>query len=363
MTADALPPQNVMMAAFLDRNADYDGIFFTGVRTTGIFCRPVCPARKPHPENVEFFATAQDALFSGYRPCRRCLPLRGPGEAPDWVAPLLAAVEAEPTRRWTAADLRARGLHPDRVRRWFQSRHGMTFSAYARARRLGAALRSIRDGTAVSSAAFEHGYDSLSGFNSAFREVVGSSPSQAARGPVVWLRHLETPLGPMVAAATDEALCLLEFADRRMLERQIRTLARKLSPVFAPGAADPLRRIARELEAYFSTGTADFRTPLLLLGSEFQRSVWESLRAIPAGATVSYAELAARLGRPRAVRAVARANGDNRLAIVVPCHRVIGSDGALTGYGGGLWRKRRLLELERGAADGPGPEAVPQRGR
>ena len=150
----------------------------------------------------------------------------------------------------------------------------------------------------------------------------------------------------MVAAATPEAVCLLEFADRPKLPTQFRTLARRLGCLFTPGSSPVLGALARELEAYFESGLPDFSVPPLLPGTPFQQETWSELRKVPGGVTISYAKLARRLARPEAVRAVARANGDNRIAILVPCHRVIGSDGALTGYGGGLWRKRRLLELE-----------------
>jgi AraC family transcriptional regulator of adaptative response/methylated-DNA-[protein]-cysteine methyltransferase len=269
-----------------------------------------------------------------------------PGVTPDWIHPLLAAVEANPTRRWRDRDLRARGLDPARVRRWFQAEHGMTFHAYSRACRLGQAIGRIREGSTVSETAFASGYESLSGFNEAFRKLAGGSPTdiQSATGVVV--TRIGTPLGPMVAAATSEAVCLLEFADRPKLPTQFRTLTRRLGCVLTPGSNPLLVELARELEAYFETGRADLSVPLLLPGTPFQTETWAELRKVPAGSTVSYAELARRLARPSAVRAVARANGDNRIAILVPCHRVIGSDGSLTGYGGGIWRKRKLLELE-----------------
>ncbi len=360
MKWQTLPPRAEMMAAFQGRDSTYDGLFLTAVRTTGIFCRPVCSGKKPRPENVEFFATAREALFSGYRPCRRCRPLDNPGDSPDWLEPLLSAVDSNPGRRWRAADLREMGIAPERARRWFQRHHQMTFHAYARARRLGAALAEIRTGASVTEAAFDHGYASLSGFNQAFRDVLGAPPTELARRQVVWMHHLPTPLGPMVVGATDERVCLLEFADRRALEAQLRNLARRLDAVFVPGLPDVTRRLEDRLDRYFDGAVADLATeevdegavPIHVVGTPFQEDVWRSLMTIPAGETRTYGDLARSLGRSGAVRAVGRANGANRLAILVPCHRVVGSDGRLAGYGGGLWRKQRLLELERGRPTG-----------
>ena len=345
-TSTRLPPRPEMLAAFLERDASYDGVFVTAVRTTGIFCRPTCPARKPHPENVEFFAAPRQALHAGYRPCRRCRPMRSAGAPPPWLAPLLDRVEADPSRRWSDEDLRAEGLSPSRVRRWFNEHHGMTFHAYSRARRLGSALGRIKDGEAVTPAAFDAGYDSLSAFNEAFRRVLGRSPTGARAATVVAVARIPTPLGPVLAGATDRALCLLEFVDRRMLETQLERLQRRLGCVFVPGGNGVLERVERQVAEYFDGARTAFDLPLELPGTDFQRAVWGALRDIPYGETRSYGELAAALGRPGAQRAVARANGDNRVAIVVPCHRVIGADGRLSGYGGGVWRKRRLLELE-----------------
>jgi AraC family transcriptional regulator of adaptative response/methylated-DNA-[protein]-cysteine methyltransferase len=346
MIAASLPETGTLMDAFYSRDASYDGLFYTGVRTTGIFCRPSCPARKPKRENIEFFATARDAMFAGFRPCRRCRPLESPGETPGWLAALVDAVDAEPERRWTDADLRSHGVHPDRVRRWFKANHGMTFHAYARARRLGTALQRIREGDRVVVAAHDHGYESLSGFNTAVRELIGASPRGSRALATVVLRRLTTPLGPMIAGSIDGDVCLLEFADRRMLERQIKTLSRRLRCRFLPGTSAVLDILAHEIDAYFEGSLRRFSVPLRAPGTDFQRAVWEALAGIPYGETRSYADVAASLDQPSAVRAVARANGDNRLAILIPCHRVIGKDGSLTGYGGKLWRKQRLLELE-----------------
>jgi AraC family transcriptional regulator of adaptative response/methylated-DNA-[protein]-cysteine methyltransferase len=336
-----------MLTAFLDRDASYDGVFVTAVATTGIFCRPSCTARKPRPENVHFFPAARDALMAGYRPCLRCRPLEPAGTAPTWVEDLLADVEDDPEQRWTDDDLRRRGLHPDRVRRWFQQHHGMTFHAYSRARRLGLALGRIRHGSDVTTSAFDHGFDSLSGFNDAFRRLFGTSPGRAGSTSVVSMTRYLSPLGPMLVGATDEAVCLLEFADRRMLQTQLQRLAVRLGCSFAPGSNRIIDLAVKELDAYFVGSLNRFTMPVHASGTDFQTAVWDRLLEIPYGTTVTYGDVARALGRASAVRAVARAIGDNRIAIAVPCHRVVGADGRLTGYGGGLWRKQKLLDHER----------------
>ena len=345
-----LPPRQEMLDAFLSKDASYEGVFVTGVRTTGIFCRPTCSAKKPKEENVEFFPSAREALSSGYRPCLRCRPLEPAGAPPEWLRGLLSEVEEDPARRWTDADLDSRGLQPERVRRWFQDVHGMTFHSYCRARRLGNAFRQIREGEAVTDAAFDHGYESLSGFHEAFQKLFGQAPGDAVADRVaLYTAQIATPLGPMVACATDEALVLLEFADRRMLERQLRRIHRSSRGRAVPGRSEPIDRMEDEIARYFAGDLETFSTPMAQPGSEFQRRVWDALLRIPYGETVTYGELAASLAPESHPRAVARAVGMNAIAIAVPCHRVVGADGKLTGYGGGLWRKERLLGWEQRA--------------
>jgi AraC family transcriptional regulator of adaptative response/methylated-DNA-[protein]-cysteine methyltransferase len=346
METTALPPRSEMLRALARRDDAYEGVFVVAVRTTGIFCRPGCRARTPKPGNVEFFPEARAALLAGYRPCRRCRPLEPPDRAPDWLRPLLERVDTEPARRWRDGDLRALGLSPERVRRWFQRTHGMSFHGYSRSRRLGHALGRIQQGDAITRAALDHGFDSLSGFGEAFGKLAGGSPTERRDAPLVRLTRIATPLGPIVAGATDDALCLLEFADRRMLPTQLERVSRSLGAVLAPGSNGVLDAAATELAEYFGGSRRAFSVPLRTAGTPFQERVWNELRRLTFGETASYSEIARRIGRPSAVRAVARANGDNRLCILIPCHRVIGADGALTGYGGGLWRKRRLLEIE-----------------
>jgi AraC family transcriptional regulator of adaptative response/methylated-DNA-[protein]-cysteine methyltransferase len=339
-----------MYRAVESRDGGYDGVFFTGVKTTSIFCRPTCPARKPRPENVEFFGSARDALLAGYRPCLRCRPLEPRGSAPEWLRPLLAAVEEDPLRRWRDRDLRGLEMDPARARRWFQREHGMTFHAYLRSRRLGLALGRLRHGEDLTMVALDHGYDSLSGFREAFHKVFGEAPGRGRSGKRVLITRLLTPLGPMIAGSTDEGICLLEFAERRMLETQLQRLSKRLDATVVPGSNEWTEKLDRELEAYFEGRLREFDVPLVMDGTEFQRLAWDALLRIPYGETRSYEQQARAMGRPRAMRAVGRANGDNRIAIVIPCHRVVGADGRLAGYGGGLWRKKALLELEQRVA-------------
>src|SRR5207302_6716963 len=172
----SLPSLKEMERAVNDSDASYDGIFFVAVRTTGIFCRPSCPARKPLPRNREYFATAKEALFAGYRPCKRCRPLDTDGRPPAWVAQLLAEVERDPAARWRDADLRARAIDPARARRYFRKHYGMTFQAYCRGRRMGEAFQQIRKGANLDDVALGYGYESHSGFREAFTRTFGRPP-------------------------------------------------------------------------------------------------------------------------------------------------------------------------------------------
>jgi AraC family transcriptional regulator, regulatory protein of adaptative response / methylated-DNA-[protein]-cysteine methyltransferase len=336
-----------MVRAMLTCDAAYEGVFYTAVKTTGIFCRPTCTARKPKPENVVFHRTAEDALTAGFRPCKRCRPLDPKGAPPAWVAALLEAVEKAPARRWTDDDLVARAVDPVRLRRWFKDHFGMTFHAYLRARRLGQALGSIGSGETIDGAAYEHGYESLSGFRDAFRQTLGTTPGRSRDKALMHYARVLTPLGPMIAMAEERGLSLLEFTDRPALPAEIEELKERYGYAVAPGRHPHLDRIERELADYFAGRLTRFEVPLWLPGTAFQREVWSALREVPFGETRSYGELARILGRPGASRAVGRANGQNRVSIVVPCHRIVGADGSLTGYGGGQPRKDFLLTLER----------------
>ncbi len=351
MAPTTLPDIETMYEAFVTRDTRFDGVFYIGVTSTGIFCRPTCRARKPRRENVVFFGSASEALDYGYRPCMICRPMEPPGGIPTWVRHLLSDLHAEGEgRRLRDRDLRERGLAPEAVRRWFKKHYGMTFHAYARQLRINHAYGCIRRDQPVIDSAFESGYDSLSGFAYAFKKAVGFSPSESRSRGVVSVTRIATPLGPMVAAAVDGKLCLLEFADRPALETELKRTAREFDAPIIVGDDPVFDDAAAQLEEYFDGERRVFDLPVAEIGSPFQREVWQLLRTIPYGETRSYADQAAAIGRPDALRAVARANGANRIAILIPCHRVIGRDGSLTGYGGGLWRKRFLLDLERDGA-------------
>jgi len=346
MSQHPIPSNDEMYRAILARDSSYEGIFITAVKTTGIFCRPSCPAKKPHRENVEFFSTPLEAMQQGYRACKRCTPLQPNGDTPPAIRDLLQTLGAQPTGRLRDHDLRQRGMDPSWVRRWFKRNYGVTFHAYQRALNLGQALQHLGIGADVTTTAFDNGYESLSGFQEAIRQFTGRSPSENRDTVVVYLSRVLTPLGPMLAGATQDGVCLLEFMDRRMLRTQLVRLVDRWNCAFAPGTAAASAQLKEELAAYFSGGLQAFSVPLITEGTAFQEQVWEELRGIPYGQTWSYRRLARRLGKPNAARAVGRANGDNRIAIIIPCHRLIGSHGSLTGYGGGLWRKRWLLRNE-----------------
>ncbi|MGC5325109.1 bifunctional transcriptional activator/DNA repair enzyme AdaA [Brevibacillus sp. SYSU BS000544] len=333
--------------ALLEKRTDYEGVFYVGVKTTGVFCRPTCPARKPKFENCEFYKTAQQALLASYRPCQRCQPLSHPNHVSDIVRLLVEAVESHPEKRWKQQDFKNLSVDESTARRQFKKRFGMTFVEYARARRMGLALKNIRAGQTIIDTQLSTGYESSSGFRDAFSRIMGAAPTLLDDSKILKASWIDTQLGPMIAIADEQALYLLEFVDRRGLEREVERLRKRTKSAIIPGSTGPIRSIERELTLYFEGTLSTFETPINLLGSAFQKRVWEQLLKIPPGETRSYLEIAHLLGKPTAFRAVAQANGANQLAIVIPCHRVINSNGELGGYGGGISRKNWLLDHEK----------------
>jgi AraC family transcriptional regulator of adaptative response/methylated-DNA-[protein]-cysteine methyltransferase len=329
------------------RDSSYEGIFVVGVKTTGIFCRPVCPARKPLRKNVEFFPGSKEALYSGYRPCFRCRPMSANGKVPTLVEAFRRQVERRPTEPVRDRDLAAMGIEPSTARRQFQRYFGMSFQAYQRSRRMGSALAAVRNGSSVLDTQIEHGFESSSGFREAFAKLFGAAPSKASGVHCLLARWIDSPLGPILGLADDDGLHVFDWVDRRGLEREILRLRKRTKFAIVPGDHPVLDQAAAEIAEYFAGTRRSFTLPLAPRGTDFERRVWDALLAIPPGETRSYADVAASIGQPEAVRAVARAIGDNYRGIIIPCHRVIGSDGSLTGYGGGLARKQWLLDHER----------------
>jgi AraC family transcriptional regulator of adaptative response/methylated-DNA-[protein]-cysteine methyltransferase len=344
---ELLPPPDTMYRALLDRDSSFEGIFVVGVRTTGIFCRPTCSAKKPARQNVDFFATPSEALHGGFRPCLRCKPMDPNQRPPELIERLRAEVERAPGGRLTDKELAALSIDPSTARRQFKRHYGMTFQAYHRARRMGLALREVRRGTRVEEARSSSGYESESGFRDAFARIFGETPSSVKANDALLAERIETPLGSMLAIADDEGLRLLEFVDRRALERELTILRQRLQTNVVPGEHRHLDAVRAQLADYFTGKNLEFDVPLAPVGSPFQLRTWTLLRKIPVSQTRSYSWMAEQLGDKEMRRAVGRANGDNMLCIIIPCHRVIRADGTLCGYGGGLWRKKWLLDHEQ----------------
>ncbi|MGT2707634.1 bifunctional transcriptional activator/DNA repair enzyme AdaA [Streptococcus panodentis] len=332
--------------ALIEKDKDYDGIFFAAIKTTGIFCHASCRARKPKYENCDFYDRAEDALLAGFRPCKICQPLSFPQQIPEEVDLLVQAVEDQPAKRWKEADFRELGLNSAAARRKFKEIYGLTFVQYARARRMGLAFHEIQKGSKVIDQQLNTGYRSASGFHDAFSQIMGT-PSKKESIKLLTARFLSTPLGRMLAIADQDWLYLLEFDNRRGLEKEIERLRNRFNARIIHGDNPLIQQLERELTAYFEGKSADFSIPLYLAGSDFQRSVWDLLQTIPLGQTASYQDLAILLGDKKKVRAVGNANGANQIAILIPCHRVIQTNGELGGYGGGAERKQYLLELEK----------------
>ncbi|MEP6664070.1 MAG: methylated-DNA--[protein]-cysteine S-methyltransferase [Verrucomicrobiota bacterium] len=332
--------------AWRRRDPDYDGLFFFGVKTTGIFCRPSCPSR-PRRQHLEFFDTAGQAVRGGYRPCKRCRPELANGQPPEWAAQLMQRAAQNPDEKLSSRELRALGVAPEQARRWFQKNHGMTFTAWCRGLKLSRAFAQIRQGKPLDDVILSHGYESHSGFREAFARAFGKAPGQTRAADCLRVGLLETPLGPMLAAVNSNAICQLEFADRRGLEKSYAEMRRRFALPVLPGENAVMQQLRTELDEYFRGNRRAFSVEIALKGTKFQEHAWNELRKIPYGKTVSYQEVAKKLQSASAVRAVARANGTNRIYLLVPCHRVIAKDGTLSGYGGGVWRKRLLLDLEQ----------------
>jgi len=330
-------------AAFERRDRSWDGRVIGAVKTTGIYCKPSCPARRPARENVIFFATADEARAAGYRSCLRCKPDEV-GRDREAVARAVKLIEAaeEPLTLDALAD--AVGYAPHHFQRIFKRDLGVSPAEYARA------VRNLRTETAlkangrVTDAVYDAGYSGPSSFYSDAKERLGMTPSawrDGGRGETIRWTHFDSPLGRMLIAATSKGICRLTFDD------SVDSLKRLFPNAAVVEDAGGLRELIEGALEAIERPLAARDLPIDVAGTAFQEAVWRELRKIPIGETRSYAEIAAAIGQPKAVRAVGTANGDNHVAVLIPCHRVIRSDGTLGGYAGGLDRKRKLLSAEQ----------------
>lgn len=348
-TITRLDPETAW-AAFMRRDRSWDGRVIGAVKTTGIYCKPSCPARRPKREHVIFFASADEARAAGFRPCLRCKPdeVGRDREAVAAAVRLLERAEEAPSLAELAD---AVGYAPHHFQRMFKRDLGVSPAEYARGLRNRRTEEALKMNGRVTDAVYDAGYQSPSGFYSDAKERLGMTPSawrEGGRGETIRWATFDSPLGQMLIAATSKGICRLTFDDS---EASLRRLFPNASVVKDEGG---LKELVEGALAAIERPLAAPDLPIDVAGTAFQEAVWRELRRIPPGETRSYAEIAAAIGQPKAVRAVGTANGDNHVAVLIPCHRVIRSDGSLGGYAGGLDRKRKLL-----AAEGQG-EASPE---
>lgn len=328
--------------AALAKDRRFDGAFVTGVHSTGIYCRPSCPARAPHRKNVRFYRTPEEAATAGLRPCKRCSPNTQSAEEACVLAAIAAIRDRGAMTLDELADLT--GYTATHFQRLFKRTTGLSPAAYARALREQRVHEALTSGQRVTDALTTAGYCGPEQFYAETKGRLGMKPSDWSRGGAGRVIHwavLPTSLGPMLVAATEVGVCCLAFGEG---EAELR--ARFPRAELAPAGEDFRALFAQVVQAVEQPGPGSAAIPLDVHGTAFQQRVWEELRRIPHGETRSYGELAAALGNPKASRAVGGANGANNIAVLIPCHRVIAADGTLGGYAYGLAIKAELLKRE-----------------
>jgi len=329
-------------AAFERRDRGWDGRLIGAVKTTGIYCKPSCPARRPRRENVEFFASGAEALAAGYRPCLRCRPDEV-GRDREAVARAVSLIESAEEQLSLEQLGSAVGYAPHHFQRLFKRDLGVSPAEYGRALRAKRAQEHLLGDGRVTDAIYDSGYSGPSRFYDDAHQRLGMTPSawrDGGSGETIRWTRFDSTLGPMLIAATAKGICRLTFDDS---EASLERLFPNATLVEDGGG---MRALVEGALAAIERPLAAPELPIDVAGTAFQEAVWKELRKIPPGETRSYAQIAAAIGQPKAVRAVGSANGDNHVAVLIPCHRVIRSDGSLGGYAGGLERKRKLLEAE-----------------
>ena len=329
-------------AAFMRRDRRWDGRVVGAVHTTGIYCKPSCPAKRPKRENVTFYADGAEARAAGFRACLRCKPDEV-GRDRQAVAKAVEIIERADEPPSLAEIAGAVGYAPHHFQRIFKRDLGVSPAEYARGLRTRRAEAALKDSGRITDAVYDAGYSGPSGFYSDAKERLGMTPSawrDGGRGETIRWTHFDSPLGEMLIAATSKGICRLTFDDS---EVSLRRLFPNAVIVKDDGG---LKELVEGALAAIEQPLAAHDLPIDVAGTAFQEAVWRELRRIPAGETRSYADIAAAIGHPKAVRAVGSANGDNHVCVLIPCHRVIRSDGSLGGYGGGIERKKKLLAAE-----------------
>jgi AraC family transcriptional regulator, regulatory protein of adaptative response / methylated-DNA-[protein]-cysteine methyltransferase len=333
----------------MERDPAFDGHFFVAVKTTGIYCRPTCPAKRPKRDNVRFYATGAEAARAGFRPCKRCKPDQ-PSLAGQHAAMIEAAcrtIESAETEPKLEELARAAGLSPYHFHRLFKAMLGVTPKAYAAAHRQNRVREELGRRATVTEAIYGAGFNSNGRFYATSSEALGMTPSEfRAGGNNAEIRYAigESSLGPLLVAASDRGVCAIFFGDDA--DALVRDLRRQFPRALVTGGGPEFDDLLGKVIGFVENPRRDLDLPLDIRGTAFQRRVWEALRRIPLGATASYGDIAKAIGSPKSVRAVGRACGSNPIALAIPCHRVVGSSGSLTGYRGGVERKRVLLAKE-----------------
>ncbi|MGE0582930.1 MAG: bifunctional DNA-binding transcriptional regulator/O6-methylguanine-DNA methyltransferase Ada [Steroidobacteraceae bacterium] len=336
-------------AAIVARDPGADGQFYYGVRTTGVYCRPSCPSRRAKPGNVEIYATRAAAEQAGYRACKRCRPgeVSPAGRQAAWVAEACRSIDtAEETP--SLAQLAARaGVSPFYFHRSFKAVTGVTPRQYAAARRSERLRRELARGRSITDAIYEAGYNSNGRFYAEADDVLGMTPSNFRAGGANTAMHFavgECSLGSILVAASARGICAILLGDDP--DELTRSLQDQFPKAELIGGDAVFEQLVAKVVGFVEAPSLGLDLPLDLRGTAFQQRVWQALREIPAGSTTSYSEVAQRIGAPKSVRAVGQACGANHIAIAIPCHRVVRTDGDLSGYRWGIDRKRALLARE-----------------
>ena len=347
-----MPSEQEMRTAIAKRDKAFDGRFYYGVITTGVFCRPSCTARQARPENLRFFSNAESALAADFRPCKRCRPMEiAPGVGK--LVKIARYIEAHAEEQLTLETLAKKsGLSPSRFQRVFKSTFGVSPKAYQDSVRMKRFKSALREGDDITEAIFSAGFGSVSRIYGEQLHNIGMTPkAYRSGGAGETITHVcrDTALGAMMMAATERGVCFVQFEkNKKALLDQLRAEFPNAKLIASKAQDSPeLDAWIEALDAHISQGAPRPDLPLDLRGTAFQMKVWRFLLSVPEGDVLSYGELAAHIDRPKAVRAVASACAANRVGVLVPCHRVLRGDGSLGGYRWGLDRKRALLDAER----------------